>query len=124
MKRRITMSLIVAVVAVGALSAWAARPSFGQLYYEGEVIRTLVPPAAMPNAGRDNLYVIPDQLAVIGVAPGDTDYHGGQWAFHRVTWNVVPYPLTSEAEVLAAEAGADVTITRIPENDFKCPVQP
>ena len=58
------------------------------------------------------------------VAPGDTDYHGGHWAFHSVTWNVASYPLTSEAEVLAAAAAGDVTITRVPENDFLCPVQP
>ena len=65
-----------------------------------------------------------DQLGIAAVAPGDQDYHGGKWAFHSVTWNVEPYLLTSEAAVKDAEAADDVTITRVPENDFKCPIQP
>lgn len=101
-----------------------ARPGFGFLYHEGEVVRTVVPPAANPTEGRDNLYVFPDQLAVAAVAPGDQDYHGGHWAFHSVRWNVSPYLLTSEAEVLAAATAGDVTIIRVPGNDFKCPIQP
>lgn len=101
-----------------------ARPGFGQLYHDGEIVRTIVPPAAAPKEGVDNLYVIPDQLAVAAVAPGDRDYHGGKWAVHTVSWNVAPYDLTSEEEVLAAESAGDVDVTRVPENDFKCPVQP
>ena len=44
----------------------------------------------------------------------------------RVTFNsgVTPYTLTSEEAVLAAQAAGDVTVTRVPENDFKCPIQP
>jgi hypothetical protein len=106
----------------------AARPGFGELYYDGTIVRTVVPPAAMPKQGRDNLYAImggvPDQLPVVAVAPGDRDYHGGQWAFHSVTWNVAAYLLTSEEEVLAAADTGDVTITRVEDNDFKCPVLP
>lgn len=102
--------------------------SGGCCFYQGTVVRTVVPPAATPNDGRDNFYAImggvADQKAVVGVAPGDTNYHGGDWAFHSVTWNVAPYLLTSEAAVLAAAAAGDVTITRVPANDFKCPIQP
>ena len=58
------------------------------------------------------------------MAPGDQDYHGGKWAFHAVTWNVAPYLLTSEAGVLAAADGGDISIERIEEMDFKCPIQP
>ena len=107
--------------------ASAQRPGFGELYYEGTIVRTVVPPAAAPREGRDDLYAImdgvSDQLAVVAVAPGDRDYHGGQWAFHSVTWNVSPYLLTSESDVLAAADSGDVTITRVEDNDFKCPVQ-
>lgn len=105
-------------------AAEAARPGFGELWYEGQIVRTVVPPASSPKEGRDNLYAIPDQLAVIGVAPGDRDYHGGHWAFHGVTWNVAPYLLASEADVLQAAASGDITITRVPTLDFRCPVQP
>lgn len=105
----------------------AARPGFGNLYYNDTIVRTVVPPAASPQSGRDNLYVVmdgvADQLAVAAVGPGDRDYHGGQWAFHRVTWNTSPYLLTSAAAVLAAAGSGDVTIERIADNDFKCPIQ-
>jgi hypothetical protein len=101
----------------------------GCCFYEGDEVRTVVPPAASPKQGRDNFYAFPDggadgQKGVVGVAPGDTDYHGGQWAFHAVTWNVASYLLTSEAAVLVAENAGDVTITRVPDSDFKCPIQP
>lgn len=107
-----------------SLPAAAQRPGFGNLYYDGEVVRTVVPPAANPFQGRDALYFVPFQLAVAAVAPGDTDYHGGHWAVHTVDWNVTPYLLTSEEEVLAAEAADDISIIREAENDFRCPIQP
>jgi hypothetical protein len=119
---------ILTMLAATAGDAVAQTPAFGRLYYEGAIVRTVVPPAAMPNRGRDDLYAIDGgaagQLAVIAVAPGDREYHGVQWAFHGVVWNVTPYLLTSADAVLAAAASGDVTITRVPDNDFKCPVQP
>ena len=124
MKRTVALGLTlltaVAVLAVGEVG-------FGQLYYNGYVVRTVVPPAANPHMGTANLYVIMNgadgQLPVAGAGPGDRDYRGGQWAFHEVTWNTTPYLLTSGAEVLSAESSGDVTVTRLPENDFKCPIQ-
>lgn len=124
-KRIALLLLAVVVFTVVATPALAkGRPGVGELLYEGEVVRTVVPPAAFPNQGRDNLYVVPDQRPVIAVAPGDTDYHGGQWAVHTVSWNVASYTLGSEADVLAAAAAGDVTITRVAEADFLCPIQP
>jgi hypothetical protein len=89
----------------------------------------VVPPAANPREGRDNFYGFPStaangQKGVVAVAPGDQNYHGGQWAFYAVTWNVAPYLLTSEAAVLAAAGLGHVSVTRVPDNDFKCPIQP
>jgi hypothetical protein len=60
----------------------------------------------------------------VAVAPGNTDYHGGHWAFFRVDFNVAPFVLSSEAAVLAAQAAGQVTVTRVPARDFKCPIQP
>ena len=119
----------------GALSfdaAAASRPPFvfpaGCCYYQGRIVRTVVPPASDPQAGIDNFYGFPaaataGQKGVVGVAPGAVGYHGGHWKFFAVTWNVTPYLLTSETAVLAAAAG-DATVTRVPDNDFKCPIQP
>ena len=118
----ITAVLLFLVTTMG--QAHAAQPTFGELYYEGEVVGTVIPPARSPRQGRDNLYAIPNQLAVIGVAPGDRGYHGGHWAVNGVTWNVSPYLLTSEADVLAAAMAGDITVTRMPGMDFRCPVLP
>ena len=120
---------MLAVVCITIFSLPAAakkeRPvGFGFLYYDGEIVRTVVPPAAISFEGRDTLYVVPNQMAVAAVAPGDTEYHGGQWAVHAVTWNVSAYLLTSEDDVLDAEDEGDIDITRVPEADFKCPIQP
>ena len=130
MKKKLFIG-VLAVVLITILSLPAAakkdRPvGFGFLYYDGEIVRTVVPPAAMPFMGRDNLYAFPDgeQMAITAVAPGDPEYHGGQWALHLVTWETDPYPLASEDEVLTAADAGDITIERVPENDFKCPIQP
>ena len=101
----------------------------GCCFYNGSVVRTVVPPAATPQEGIDPFYAFPGggaagQKGVVGVAPGARGYHGGHWAFHAVAWNVTPYLLTSEAAVLAAASAGDVTVTRLPANDFKCPIQP
>ena len=125
MPRMLTLALVLLATTATLAGANVGR---GLLYYDGAVVRTIVPPAAMTKPGVDDLYVIVDgvaaQFPVAAVAPGDRDYHGGKWAFHTVEWNVEPYLLTSAGQVLAAASGGDVTITRVPENDFKCPIQP
>ena len=111
-------------------SVQAAKPGFGELYYDGGIVRTVVPPAAAPKKGRDAIYPIvngvENQLPVAAVGPGDRDYHGGKWAVYLVMWNMgsEPYLLTSSQMVLDAEEMGYVTITRARDADFKCPIQP
>jgi hypothetical protein len=98
-------------------------------FYNDTMVRTVVPPAAFPSAGRDNFYGFLDgaaegQKGVVAVVPGAPGYHGGAWRFFAVTWNVAPYLLTSETAVLDAETAGDVTVTRDPTMDFRCPIQP
>jgi hypothetical protein len=124
-----TLALAMLVLTViPALAKGHQKVGFGELWYDGKVVRTVVPPAASPQEGRDNFYGVMDgaegQLGIAAVAPGDKGYHGGKWAFHSVTWNVAPYVLTSEAAVLAAQADGDVAVVRVEANDFKCPIQP
>jgi hypothetical protein len=123
-----TLALAMLVLTVIPALAKGPKAGFGELYYKGNVVRTVVPPAASPQEGRDNFYGVMDgaegQLGIAAVAPGDKGYHGGKWAFHSVTWNVAPYVLTSEAAVLAAQADGDVAVVRVEANDFKCPIQP
>ena len=128
MVRRFAILAAVAVLlAVLALPASAARPGFvfpdGCCYYDGAVVRTVVPPASFPGSGNDDFYGVPGQRGVVAVAPGDVGYNGGHWAFHAVSWNTTPYLLTSEEDVLAAERAGDVTVTRDPARDFLCPIQ-
>lgn len=118
----------IAVLLVTVMPASAARLTFGYLYYNDEIVRTIVPPAAIPESGRDALYSVvngvSEQLGIAAVAPGDTNYHGGWWAVHTVTFNVAPYLLTSEDDVLDAQATGDVTLVRVTDADFRCPIQP
>lgn len=124
------LAVTVAVLAVSAV-ATAARPAFvfpgGCCFYEGDTVRTVVPPSAFPKEGTDPFYAVmgdaAGQKAVVGAAPGDAGYNGGHWAFHSVTWNVTPYLLASEDAILEAEDDGDVTVTRIAANDFLCPIQ-
>lgn len=131
---KIGLMLVVVGLAVGPGQVAADRPAFvfpdGCCFYDGDVVRTVVPPAASPHEGQDNFYAISGgaegQKPLVGVAPGDVEYHGGLWRFHLATWNdgVEPYLLTSESAVLSAAADGDVTGTRDAQRDFKCPIQP
>src|SRR5262245_8505474 len=61
----------------------SSRPPFvfpdGCCYYNGIIVRTVVPPAASPKDGRDNFYAITNGVAgqkgVVAVAPGAAGYH-------------------------------------------------
>ena len=135
MKRLIAGSILGGALLLGtALSAFADSPNaavgFGTLFYNGDTIHTVVAPAAFPNSGTDPFFKVTGgaagQLGIAGVAPGSADYHGGAWAVNLVTFNtgVTPYLLTSAQAVQTAATTGDVTVTRIPSADFRCPVQP
>ena len=107
--------------------ATAQEPGFGLLYYENEMIRTVVPPASTPKKGVDDLFVITNgvdgQIPITAVAPGDRDYHGGRWKVYRVSFVDEPVLLTSADDVAMALFLNLVEVERAPEADFKCPVQ-
>jgi hypothetical protein len=133
LKKFSLVSLFVVSAFVLALpigSVFAATPGFGNLYYNGSVVRTVVPPAAFPNTGIDNFYKVTNgatgQLGIASVAPGADGYHGGHWKVFLVTFNpdTTHVLLTSQAAVLAAQTAGTVTVTRNASADFLCPVQP
>src|SRR5712692_4929569 len=133
MKKSLLVSVLVLAPFVLALpvgSVFAATPGFGHLYYNGTVVRTVVPPAAFPNTGLDNFYKVTNgaagQLGIASVAPGADGYHGGHWKVFVVSFNLdaTPVLLTSQAAVLAAQSAGKVTVTRNASADFLCPVQP
>jgi hypothetical protein len=127
MRKILAASVLVAAMA-GLVSGPASAKTFDHLYHDGDVVRTFVPPASIPNGGIDPLYMftngVPDQFSVITYAPGDPPYHGGRWAVYSVTFVSDPYLITSTEALLAAEAAGDVTIVRTPSADVRCPVLP
>jgi hypothetical protein len=120
--------LVFASVAVAAPSPTQAAPPAGRLYLDGEIVRTFVVPSPLPHGGTNPLYMVTngveDQLGIATYGPGSPNYSGGAWAVYEVTFNtgVTPYLLTSAAEVQEAEQAGDVTVTRTPDADNRCPV--
>jgi hypothetical protein len=127
--RLLALAAASAILAVPVGASFAAKPSFGNLYYNDTIVRTAVPPTSFPNEGTDNFYKVTNgvesQLGIAAVAPGDTNYHGGHWKVFKVTFNdgVTPYLLTSEAAVQAADESGDVNVARAASEDFLCPIQ-
>src|SRR2546427_13249866 len=123
-------ALIAISLALPVSSVFAASPGFGTLYYNGTIVRTVVPPAAFPNEGQDNFYKVTNgatgQLGIVAVAPGSPGYNGGHWKVFTVTFSseITPVLLTSEQAVLSAQNAGMVTVTRNAAADFLCPVQP
>jgi hypothetical protein len=130
MRRILSAALVVGALVVGVAGSASAETTKSQLYHDGDIVGTVVNPAPIPNGGTDPFYGVTNgvdgQLGIAGVSPGDGPYHGGAWAMNTVTFNdgATPYLLTSDEAVFAAEAAGDVTVTRVPEADFRCPVQP
>jgi len=123
------------IALVGALAASvAALPASattgkGELFHDGSIVGTVVTPAPIAaGSGTDPFFKVTNgaagQLGIAGVAPGDGPYHGGSWQVFLVTFRsgVTPYLLTSDEAVAAAQAAGDVTVTRAPGADFRCPV--
>lgn len=125
----LAVALFVLVAPANATST-SANVGFGHLYFNDSVVRTVVPPSAFPNEGRDNFYKVTNgatgQLGIAAAAPGNADYHGGDWKVFHVTFKsgVTPVLLKSEQAVLEAQAAGSVTVTRVSAEDFRCPIQP
>jgi hypothetical protein len=123
--RRLIAPLALAgtLITAMAVPAFAAPPPKGTLWLDGQQVRTIVPPAAAPQEGRDSLYRVPGTGGVAAVGPGDKGYHGGHWAVYDVAFTDAQVPLTSEAAILEAVEDGIVVIVRNAEADFLCPIQ-
>ncbi len=73
--KTLTMALFSALAVALVLpvtSAFAATPGFGNLYFNGTIVGTVVPPAAFPNQGLDNFYEVmhgaTGQLGIVTVS--------------------------------------------------------
>lgn len=133
MSMRMMSRLTVALAALAVLLLWsgsaqAAPRSFGSVFYNGGTLRAFGVPSPLPHGGTDPFFAVeggvPGQLGITQYGPGDQEFSGGDWAVYRVTWNTTPYLLTSYSAVAAAQAAGDVTVTREPWRDFRCPIFP
>ena len=130
MRKALAVSMIVGVVVIGASVPASASTGKGNLFHDGAVVGTVVVPAHVATgSGSDPFYEVTNgaagQLGIAGVAPGDGPYHGGDWQVWLVTFKdgvTPPYLLTSDEAVAAAQAAGDVTVTRAPAADFRCPI--
>lgn len=119
---------VTGILVVAGSAPTLASAGKGSLFLHGAMVGTVVPPATVPSgSGRDPFYAVTNgaagQLGIAGVGPGDAGaYHGGDWQFFAVTFIATPYLLTSGEAVMAAEARGDVTVVRVPDKDFLCPV--
>jgi hypothetical protein len=126
---RAMLVLLAVAVALAVVAPAGAKTAKGQLFHNGDVVGTLVPPDRIGSGeGLDPLYMVTNgaaaQLGIAGVGPGDGPYHGGAWQVWLVTFDsgVTPYLLTSDEAVTAAQQAGDVTIVRAPDLDNRCPV--
>jgi hypothetical protein len=124
-------AIVIVAVAVPGFSAASALASatHGKVFFNGQVVGTVVTPAAVPNGGTDPFYEVSGgvagQLGIVGDGPGSPDYRGGLWAVNNVAFTpgTTPFLLTSAQAVFTAQSLGEVTITRNPAADFRCPIQ-
>src|SRR5712692_6468238 len=102
----VSLSIVAAfVLALPIGSVFAATPGFGNLYYNGTIVGTVVPPAAFPNTGIDNFYEVhggaAGQLGIASVAPRPNSNHTRHSKAFIVKFNQNATPLlrTSQTAV-------------------------
>ena len=128
---RLLISATSALLAVTAIAGPVGAREFGTVYADDLAYRVFGNRANVPDGtGTDPFATFtnstnPDQRGVAEFAPGSpTGHHGGRWAVYRATWtNGDPSTLVTSWEQLEALAAADqLTLTRAPAADFRCPV--
>lgn len=131
--RRLMLAAAAGLIAASAMvgTAAAAGQPFGAVYIHDQVYRVFGNAANVPDgAGTDPFAKFTNstsasQLGVAEFGPGDPgDSHGGHWAVYAATWtNGDPATLVTswdQLEVLALNG--DLTLTRTPAADFRCPI--
>lgn len=126
------MRKLVGLVTAGLLALTIAAPAsakeFGTIYVDDQAYRTFGNPANVPaGTGTDPIVAFTnfDQGGVAQFAPGPGS-HGGRWQVWMATWTNVAEArlLTSFAEVMAEVESGNLTLTRAPDADFRCPILP
>lgn len=126
--RRAFLALATLAVLTLIVAAPVGAREFGTIYAEGDAYRTFGNPARVdPGTGTDPIIAFSnfDQGGVAKYAPGQGS-HGGRWAVWVATW-VDPadaHLLTDFDDVMALVNAGEITLQRMPDADFRCPILP
>jgi hypothetical protein len=132
--RRLFLAATTGVILFAALAGPVGAKTFGAVYVNDEVYRVFGNAANVPDGtGTDPFAKFSNstnaaQLGVAEFGPGSGDpgdSHGGRWAVYSVTWTAGdPSTLVTSWPQLQSLANAgDLTVTRNPTADFRCPLQ-
>ena len=131
--KRLILSAAAGLIAVSAFagSVAASGQPFGAVYIHDSVYRVFGNSANVPDGtGTDPFAKFTNttaagQLGVAEFGPGDPgDSHGGRWAVYQATWTNGDSStlVTSWDQLEALALSGDLTLTRAPGADFRCPV--
>lgn len=130
MLRRLVVAIGSAAMLGSVLvsSVAAGGPPQLSFYIDDVRYRTVGTPTDFTHTGApaftyDKIYSLGNGLANVADAkPGDRDFNGGRWAVYAVTWNVTPWQMTNDGQVLAAAQAGDISISPNPVKLFFCNV--
>lgn len=135
------MTAVAGFGLAGAGAASAAGVTGPAFYVDGTLYRTVATPTDLTHTGApahsyDTIYAFDNgQRSIATAAPGDTDYNGGRWMVHAVSfphgWDSALASgdmdgdgmLTSDAELGAAMAAGNAVDTGVVQA-FVCTVNP
>ena len=126
--RRLSLALATIGLLALALAGPVGARTFGTIYAEGDAYRTFGVEARVdPGTGTDPIIAFSnfDQGGVAQYAPGPGS-HGGRWQVWVATWVDVgdAHLLTDFDDVMALVGAGEITLQRMPDADFRCPILP
>jgi hypothetical protein len=126
--RRLLLSIATVAALTAAIAAPVGARTFGTIYAEGDAYRTFGTPAHVaPGTGTDPIIAFSnfDQGGVAKHAPGRGS-HGGRWQVWVATWVNPAHAqlLTDFDDVMALVTAGEITLVRMPDADFRCPILP
>jgi hypothetical protein len=139
-------SLVLSGALAPAAAAGASRMFSAGFWGDGQRWGTVVAPALLPTTAPehsfDKFLIVTNsntaggQAPVVEAAPGNTEYNGGRWVTHTVTWTAAGFAfhgtvplLMSYADVMFHAGLGHLTVARGspaggPPQYFECPLVP
>ncbi|TLZ65850.1 MAG: hypothetical protein E6K16_02420 [Methanobacteriota archaeon] len=123
----LVVALFGATVLANVASARASDRAAGRIYGDDVLWATFVPTTLHPGPEQsfNKLYSFPgtDLISVTNSLPRDSDYRGGRWQVYAVTFEgTSATQFTNDAQVLAAAAAGQVSISASPVAYVLCPL--